>query len=215
MTLNDVPQAAQTLADTQVPIQQNFQTIDAAFKINHVPYTLGTQGFHSKLDMPIQGDDPTSIGGEMVVYTKTSAVSGVPALFIRQQSSGTITELTTYGTGVYTFNNGPGSITYSYVWTRFPSGLLMLWGNQTSVGPNIPNTGLYFNYPTGGGQSFPGFQTSVFNVQLTLKNTNVNPLGNDNPLILVPTATPLVNFNVSIAIQWGATASLNFTAVGV
>src|ERR1700679_1659240 len=66
--LNNVPQASQSLGQTQVPIQANFTTIDAAFQQDHVPYTLSGQGKHNQVTFPVQSPAPSFLSGEVGLY---------------------------------------------------------------------------------------------------------------------------------------------------
>lgn len=153
MPLNDVPQAAQTLAQTQNPIRQNFLTINNAFQIDHVAYVNAADinnGKHNKVTLPVQAAVPAFIGVEDGLYNKVPAapfpLTGISELFIHKQR-----------------NQAPGNVDIPFTasilstatpavnsngWTYLPSGLLLKWGTvpliaspQTIVYPvaaNIP-----------------------------------------------------------------------------
>lgn len=216
MALNNVPQAGQTLAVTRNPIQQNFSVIDTAFSVNHVAYGAGGQGKHNFVSLPVQGAAPATIAGEIALFSQTSAVTGNPELALRRQTNGTSYEISTYGTGSYSFNSGgQGSITYTYTWTRLPSGLLMLWGTQTSVGPAFTATGLVMVFPTA--TSFPGFATAVYNVGVTLQWNDNTGSNSDQPLVLVQGATTTAQFRFTRESQnqYATKGSISFTAIGI
>jgi len=148
MALIDVPKAGQTLGNTRVDINQNFSVIGSTFAVDHVGYNDIGQGKHNKVTMPVQSADPVTAASELALYSKT--VSGVPALVLRQQSSGAITDFTTAG------KTTAG-------WTRLPSGILLKW--NYGVAFSGASYDLIINTSTNVPGS-PAF-TSMFNVQIS------------------------------------------------
>jgi hypothetical protein len=66
MALNAVPQAFQKIKDTQLPILQNFATIDTGFAVDHKPFVIpfaGEEGFHKQLNLLRNGTPVLNIGG--------------------------------------------------------------------------------------------------------------------------------------------------------
>lgn len=120
--LNQVPQANQTLGVTQPLILQNFQTIDAAFQVDHVPYTTPGQGKHNKVTFTVQASIPTFTGTDGGMYNALDSFSGANQIFAVRPGPGTPAPMTAASlTG-----NG---------WSYFASGMLMQWG-QTFVNAN-------------------------------------------------------------------------------
>lgn len=119
MTLNNVPQSSQTLSVTQPLIQGNFSTIDAAFKVDHVPYNLsntGDQGKHNKVTFPVQGSAPSFNLGEVGLYNLNYATTGRNELFVTNASGGSFPMTATA--------NALGTNGWSYL----PSGIIIQWG---------------------------------------------------------------------------------------
>ncbi len=161
MALNPVPQAGQTLVQTRDPINQNFASIDATFKIDHIEYNTTGAGFHRKLTMPAQSSIPPRVAGSILMYSQTSAITSQPELVFARQAGSTapaavqVTEFTSAGWA------SPG-------WCRLPSGILMIWasvstGNSADGNYTIP-------FPGAGG--FPRF-TAVYNIQITPTYTSL------------------------------------------
>lgn len=146
MPLNNVPQAPQTLADTQAAIQQNFNVINTAFTVDHQSYNLADQGKHNKVSFPVQGAPPAFAVGEVGLYN--FPLAGVNELYVRK-SDGTLVPCT---------NRGPGRPGWSYL----PSGMLMAWGQSSTGGTGFVTVA----YAAIAG--FPGFTgVGVVSVSLT------------------------------------------------
>lgn len=226
--LPNIPASSDLLSVSQGQIQNNFSALQTWIEQNHVDSASGApqSGKHTFVQLPVQAGTPTGgfLAGEDSIYSATSAVTGLPELvFVRGDgvAIGSIPqtyEITTYGTGTYTFNaGGQGNITYDYAWTRFPSGLLQLWATQTTNGPAFTATGLVIQFPTGGGQNFPGFTTAVYNVQLTLQWTDNTGANSNQPIVLVKgqTTTSQFRFTRESQNQYVNKGSIVFTALGI
>ena len=187
--LNQVPQAPQTLGVTQPLILQNFQTIDAAFQVDHVPYTTPGQGKHNQVTFPVQAMAPTFTGTDSGLYSTMDSFSGVTQIFVVPPgpvSPGTpvpmtAASLTTQG--------------YSYL----PSGLLMQWGQSTV---------------SGGGTTpvvFPkAFPNAVLNIMVCPVSVNT-PVGNFisvNSMNITTTGFQILNGNT------GVNKTANWIALG-
>jgi hypothetical protein len=110
--LNQVPQSSQTLAQTQNLILQNFTTyIDAAFQVDHVPYTTPGQGKHNKVSFPVQGSQPMLDSGDFGLYNFGGALVVASGSTILGKLTGS--SLTTNG------------------WSYWPTGALVKWGQIT------------------------------------------------------------------------------------
>jgi hypothetical protein len=134
MPLNDVPLAIQTLNATQNPIRANFQTIDAAFAIDHVPYAAAGQGRHNKVSFPVQAAAPVTAADEVALFSAVSALSALPELSFRRSAAGAAYEFTSCAAA------SPG-------WARLPSGILIKWGSS-----NMPLAGFnVYTFPVAAG----------------------------------------------------------------
>ena len=123
--LNQVPQATQTLAQTQNDILVNFSVIDTAFSVNHVPYNdgSGNQGLHQFVQMP-SGTPTIATGASQIgLYANTGAISGAPELFFQRAGLA--------ANSGYAITEGLGA---SPGWTRLPSGIILKWKTGNSFG---------------------------------------------------------------------------------
>jgi hypothetical protein len=134
MTLNDVPKSGQSLGQTRVPINQNFQVIDAAFQVDHQGYNLTGQGKHNKVTFPVQASAPVFAAGEMGLFNLLNPNTNVNELYVNQQD-GTQTPLTA---GV---NGSTG-------WFFLPNGLLVKYGQSSTSGSPQPYP---FTFPVNAG----------------------------------------------------------------
>ena len=144
----NVPQAAQKISATQAPIQSNFQAISELLNVNHIGFTDAINyGKHSFTTLPFQGSDPTTLSGEMALYSKsTPSGPNLGEIFYRYPSDGTVVQLTGAGGGSA---SSPG-------WCYLPTGIIMKWGNATGM---IAGTNT-ITFPT----SSPAFATSIYTV---------------------------------------------------
>ncbi len=140
--LNNIPQPADRLKDSQPEILENFSQIYNLIGVNHANFNTANAGKHNIVTMPVQGADPATNATEMAVYTRTSALTGAPELAIRRASNGSITEMTA---GLLAANG----------WCYLPSGILMKWGNAA------PGA-----FPVNLNAIGPAYAT-LYNVQLT------------------------------------------------
>ena len=197
---NNIPQASDQLSQSQADILANFQAIKTLVDINHVTFDVANQGKHKWVSMPVQSSDPTTAASEMAMYTKS--VSGVPELFIRRQSDGSVLSCTQA-----TLAN-PG---YTYL----PSGLLIKWGTASLTG-NQEDAAQTVNYQI----TSPAF-TTVFGLWLAPYGDSGTPIdyGNQYVKIGTYTASPL-SFTASVRKVVGSsgndiTVTFNYIAIGV
>lgn len=141
---NNIPQATDVIANSQGAILGNFQSIATLVAVNHAPFNSTNQGKHNFVEMPAQSPVPTTVAGEVGLYCQTSALTGVPALVFAPQSAGTPVEFTS-------------SLQATAGWTRFPSGILLKWGQNFVSGQET------VTFPTG--SNIPIF-ANLFNVYL-------------------------------------------------
>lgn len=130
MTYNpNIPLSSDIPSQSQAQFLTNFQQLNTVFDVDHVPFNDATSANRGKHDKStyIAGSDPATAAGEIAVYSKTSG--GVPELFMRDQSSGTVIQLSK-GVPSATF---PGS-------TFLPGGVSMKWGSFTMTGTSATVT---------------------------------------------------------------------------
>ena len=138
--LNQVPQASQTLAQTQNLILQNFTTyIDFAFQVDHVPYTTPGQGKHNWVTFPLQGGLHGFTGTDSGFFSAPDSFSGLNQIFVTppgQVSPGNPVPMTACNK----IQNG-----YSYL----PSGIIIQWGLDSFTG-FAANVVVPVVFPSGG-----------------------------------------------------------------
>ena len=147
----NVPQSNQTLAATQQPIQNNFNTLNEVFGINHVPFTstnASLQGKHNFCSFPSQASDPSTTTTELALYAKT--VAGVLGLYVREQNNGTAIPLF--------LNNSIAPILNSSAFYLTLGSGLSIQGGTISINSTL-NT---YPYISSGGQNFPNATIMVF-----------------------------------------------------
>lgn len=91
----NVPQPSDYMSSSQIDLLRNNTTIEQVFNVNHVPMTNSLdedRGKHKCVSFISQASDPTTTTQERAVYTKDD--SGVPNLFMRGPSDGTVSKLT-------------------------------------------------------------------------------------------------------------------------
>lgn len=123
----NIPQASDSLSQSQADILANFQAIAPLFDQGIQPFVI----------LPEQGSAPTTAANEVALYSKD--VSGASQLFMRRESNGTEINFTS-------------SLQSNSGWARLPSGILLKWGPATVPSRNSLAT-VTFN--TGG--SIPVF----------------------------------------------------------
>ncbi len=195
MTLNNVPLTGQTLGVTRVPINQNFNVIDAAFLVDHVAYNLTDQGKHKQVTMPVSVSSPATLASEVALFSRTSTLTLAPEIAWRRQSSGSVVEFT-------------GGLLASSGWTYLPSGVLLKWGHTSATG--LTNV----TFPVGA--NIPAF-TNIFSMQVT--TAYVNTSDGDGFVRLNNFLAPYTQFSVyaSRRTSTGSFGPVNFQylAIGV
>ena len=109
----NIPQGNQTGSETQNSMLQNFTAIERFMAVDHATFGEADQGKHDQLTMPTQQAAPTTLAGEIALFSLLSG--GLPELSWKQESNGSTIEFTSRQ------ENG---------WTRLPSGILMKWFNN-------------------------------------------------------------------------------------
>lgn len=119
-------------------LQNNFSQLDTSFGVNHIKFSVApNNGKHTFVEMPISTVIPSPLtGSEGTLYTKTA--NAASQLFYTPDNSTNEYQLTrTISASFGTFSSATG-------WTYLPGGLLMQWGQATSVGTSLPNTTVIF-----------------------------------------------------------------------
>lgn len=202
----NTPQPTDQINNTQQPIQGNFQDIYDLLAINHIPFnTVDTFGRHAYVNYVNQGSDPSTLSGEIALYSKSvENNTSKTELFYRYPSNGQIVQLTnasstsagstTQSRGGYFINDntqtsiGP-SVAYGYFQYLSNNILFMSFclssfsTSTTSVEPS-PDGGFYVYFPQGnysspsGTITVPSFTQTPFNIQIAA-TTNSGVQGKD------------------------------------
>ena len=141
----NIPQASDDPSQSQGQLLDNFQAINTFTAVNHVALNDSNQGKHKFMQMPEQSSAPTTTSNEGAIYTQESSLTGNTECVFRRESNGLQIEFT----GFLGAANG---------WSRFPSGILLKWGQSSSTGTGTTN------FPTGA--TIPVF-TAVYQVIIT------------------------------------------------
>jgi hypothetical protein len=153
----NIPLATDKPSVSQGDIETNFQVIDEAWSIDHVPLENDTnQGFSNKTSFIAQASDPTPAAGIGALYVKTIAAPGDESLFY-VNNDGPVIRVT-----------GP-TLDAKPVYAMIPGGILLQWGTTTFV---VSNLGIIIS-PAGGVVTLPySYTANAYNVQLTSTNSN-------------------------------------------
>jgi len=156
----NIPKSGDIPAQSRSLIETNFNTIDTVLAINHVGYNATGQGKHTKIQMPEESADPTTLVDEGAIYTKQGSVTAEAELCYRREDSGgaggQVIEMTAYQ--AVSATNG---------WTILPSGLLVKWGLTSDFSQD--DGASTFTWPTAASE--PEFGV-CYNVQVTPQYNN-------------------------------------------
>lgn len=142
----NIPQSTDIPSQSQGQMLTNFQQLNTVFDVDHVPFNDGTvsnRGKHDKSTYIDQSSDPTTAADEMAIYSKDDG-SGNTRLFLRQESLGTVVQLT-----------GPDPTIGSSGSTFLAGGLILKWGVVA-----VPSDGANVNFAGG------AFPNNVFALTL-------------------------------------------------
>lgn len=167
----NIPQASDSLSQSQSDIQNNFGAIQTLVNIDHVDFASTDQGKHKKVTFPLQGAAPAFSIGEIGLYNLNYANTGFNELFLTN-SSGVSYPITAARTST--------SPIATSGWTYLASGMLMIWGQSTIVAGGTITVD-YSSVP-----GFPGFSVTVALPQLT----RVTATTSSNYVTVAPTAVP-------------------------
>lgn len=200
MALNVTPNANDRISDTQPLILQNFNTINAAFNVNHGEYLTGDQGKHKFVTFLPQNPVPVFAGTDEGMYSVASiagpnpTING-PEIYLKKFYNSGVSSRDIPFTASFISNTNPLTNNQDG-WTYLPSGILVKWGS-------ISNPAGTNNFPVGAG--IPVF-TNCFRVFVVPANliATQNGIGSG-------TCTA-VDFNVSGNLAGGPV--INWLAIG-
>lgn len=190
MPLNQVPQANQTLAQTQNPILQNFATINAGFLVNHIELGTAGAGKHKFLQLPEIAAPATALD-EAGFYANVGATSAVTELYFRRENNGASIPMTEMR-----------ALSATDGWTYLPSGIILQWGTATMNGGVSQ---LDFNLP----RAFP---TTFYSITATPNNT---PGGSHTDIIMAVQVLSLTQGRAKRKTNFGTVCSFNYFAIGI
>lgn len=146
----NIPQATDRMADSQLPILNNFIAIDTVVSVDHVTFddATGGQGKHDRATFPrrtVAPIDPVTGATEVTLFSKVSTLGALETeLFFARENAGSIVEFTSLGAS-------PSG------WSYLPSGLLMKW--DVTAAAVSGQTNIVFSV----GATIPAF-TAIYNI---------------------------------------------------
>ncbi len=154
MALNQVPNPTQTLGQTNLPIKQNFQTIDTGFSVDHVTFGAAGVGKHQKVTFPNTTPVPAFVAPDIGLFNQLAVPTTRQDIWMARGAS-TPFPITGYDNGAIAAN---AAVSWSYL----PSGWKVIGGNSTtSAGASGSRTITFASSAGGGLDSFPGFTSFV------------------------------------------------------
>lgn len=155
---NAIPQGSDKLSVSQGDLLNNFAAISTMLQVNHVNFNGANQGKHKLVTFTDQTSSlPVTVGSDIDMYLADDPAYPTlgAQMWFRNGSGGKIP-----WTAARTNASG-----YSYL----PSGIIMAWTQLTWVAAGANTADLD---SSSFGATFPGFQTAVYNVQLTSATAN-------------------------------------------
>ncbi|HXB10850.1 MAG TPA: hypothetical protein VNZ45_02605, partial [Bacteroidia bacterium] len=195
------------LSISQGDILTNFASLSTYLNVNHVDFGINNDfGKHKQLSMPVQTAFTVAAPNEVVLVCKKNMPTGNNEIYFQRSSDGVQTPITAYKTGTYS-----DTVPYTYLYTFFPSGVLVVMGT-IPVGSASQN--MTVNYPTGVGAQFVG---APF-VQFTTITSNIPAGSANNALFQLSTesgASTALKFKVTTNAPTASTVGFNFLAIGI
>jgi len=143
-----IPAASDRISVSQGDIQENFTQIKNLIDVNHVTFAgVAGEGKHFLVTFPNLAAPAAPAGNDINIFNAT--VGGNPELNIEKTGGSAIP-----------FTQSASSGTSG--WTYLPSGMKMVWGQDTIASGNSTKTTLFSSVA-----SFPGFSGSALSIQLT------------------------------------------------
>ena len=177
MPLNVTPEATDRVSNTQAPIKENFDLLQAWSIVNHTDVANTKLGWHTNLTFPVAlaAESPLlTADTQIAMLPFTGTISGKCELAIKK-----------FGATSYTFTEATQAATG---WTRDASGILYKWGLSTlpSSGATLPIT------LTGIGPAY----TAVYNSFLNTKSGGADTYAILKQVTLVPATLTVKGFGV-------------------
>jgi len=186
MTYNpNIPQAADIPSQSQGEMLTNFQQLNTVFDVDHVPFNDGTaanRGKHDKSTYIELGADPATAANEISLYSKDTG--GNTRLFMRQESSGTVIQLSGANPTVATSGS-----------TFLPGGLILKWGVRAT-----PSDGSTVTFSGG------AFPNNVFAVTLAERRNGTS--------VTSTYFTSLTTSGFTIRTSTGSNDAVHYMAIG-
>lgn len=175
----NIPQAPNIIAQSQADILNNFISIG-----DFVDPDTGEVFSPLLLDV---APDPTTNATQIGLYCKNGVTSGIPELYIRRNSNGTVMDMTECSQ----MANG---------WAWVSGGLLMQWGTQATAGGSNA-----YNFP----RAFP---TACLQVVVGLLFSNADQ--NRAVQLVAFNATTYTVYSTQRTANVNANAAVTFWAIG-
>lgn len=148
----NIPQPTDLISVSQDDILQNFQSIDAAWNINHVDFNATGEGKHKYVEMPNQSSDPAGSANQFTIFSKVSG-GGQSEIFYKRNAEATAYQLT---------GKNPSAAASGY--TFLPGAMLMQWAFLTGASKN---DGAAIVFPT-------AFGATPYSLQLTASRNGIS-----------------------------------------
>lgn len=190
---NAIPQANDSLKNSQSQLLANFQAIKTLIDVNHETFGSANEGKHKWVTFPVQGAVTATAAGEVNMYSANGAISGVPELWIQKQSAATAFEFTS-------------SLGATNGWTRLPSGILLKWGTLSTTTYNTKET---IAFPVGA--TIPVF-SNIYSVQVT--TATAESASPNQVVILGNFTTTTLNVFARQLLGIGGATAFTFFAIG-
>lgn len=188
----NIPQPTDKMKDSQNDILGNFQAIKTGFDINHYAFDSSNEGKHMYVSLPEQSAGPTTAANEVAIYSKESTLTTVAELFVRKESSGDEIEFTS-------------SLQAADGWSYLPSGILIKWGDETTIGAST------ITFPTAA--TIPAF-TAIYAILLTVVSAGA---GDDDLAIRLvsKTTTTFDVYGSNRSTTGAASVIFHYLAIGI
>jgi hypothetical protein len=124
----NIPLATDKISQSQGQILGNFQSLYTWANANHVSFDLTNAGKHIYVQMPVQGAPPAFTLGEIDLWNQAYATTGKNELFVQKENQAADVSIPMTAS-ILGANPAPGATG----WTFLPSGILLKWGQATTV----------------------------------------------------------------------------------
>lgn len=129
---NNIPQPGDQISQSQGQILGNFQSLYTWANVNHVSFDIADAGKHKYVQFPVQSVAPAFTLGEIDLWNQAYATTGKNELFIRKENQAADVSIPMTAS-ILGSNPAPGVTG----WTFLPSGILLKWGQATTIVGNV------------------------------------------------------------------------------